>query len=562
MVGLWACVLLCVLAVDAAAENIDAGKARAVMCTACHGISGIGVSDYWPNLAGQKKGYLIKQIKAFRDGVRVDPAMSPMAVHLSDQDVADIAAYYSSLDSSPSNSAESFSNSNGTKVYKFPKIEGTISTDKTSIEAESTDFGGYTKAIPQVVVKPKTIADIAIVVRWANENNLPITPRGTGHTTDGASLSEGGIILKTELLTKVRTLSNGLVEAEAGARVFEVAIEADKSDMHLPASAGFVAQTVGGVLSVGGYFLGAPTEGLMIDHVEELTVVTGAGEIVVCSLDKNPKLFNAALGGLGQFGVIAKAVFKVTPRKKYIHEYYAEYPDVESLIQEMKDSANDKRFHAMDGYTWRDGKAVILLEKVVWSDSPTPFEASDVFSSRNNVVKGSTKFKHTFGYLDYVQRGNVLHGLMGQGLFPWIDVVFPKDRSVEFFKYFAKIVPKDLISGPQDFLSINVIRKKREHQYSIQQLPVTKEGDIYFAASFSPMFKTPEEVERFKEIDKKLLKFAMDLGGKTYVINGLPKDQAQWKQHFGDNWEKVMEAKKEFDPNGIMSTGLPGLTWE
>jgi cytochrome c553 len=51
----------------------------------------------WPNLKGQKEGYLIKQLKAFRDGTRTDPMMSPMAKPLTDADIDNVAAYFSSL---------------------------------------------------------------------------------------------------------------------------------------------------------------------------------------------------------------------------------------------------------------------------------------------------------------------------------------------------------------------------------------------------------------------------------------------------------------------------------
>ncbi len=79
------------------AGDIKAGKSKAALCTACHGVNGISPSEIWPNLAGQKKGYLIKQIKAFRSGDRKDPTMSPMALPLDDKAIEDIAAYFSSL---------------------------------------------------------------------------------------------------------------------------------------------------------------------------------------------------------------------------------------------------------------------------------------------------------------------------------------------------------------------------------------------------------------------------------------------------------------------------------
>ncbi len=80
-----------------AAGDAEAGKAKAGLCAACHGAEGISGNDLWPNLAGQKPGYLIKQIKAFKDGTRKDPMMSPMATPLSDEDIANLAAYFSSL---------------------------------------------------------------------------------------------------------------------------------------------------------------------------------------------------------------------------------------------------------------------------------------------------------------------------------------------------------------------------------------------------------------------------------------------------------------------------------
>ncbi len=77
--------------------DIAAGKLKAATCAVCHGAEGISGNDIWPNLAGQKAGYLVKQMKAFRDGGRKDPMMSPMASPLSDDDIANLAAYYSSL---------------------------------------------------------------------------------------------------------------------------------------------------------------------------------------------------------------------------------------------------------------------------------------------------------------------------------------------------------------------------------------------------------------------------------------------------------------------------------
>ena len=74
----------------------EAGKQKAVVCSACHGVDGNSVNPLWPKLAGQHEAYLAKQIRAFRDGVRVDPTMAPMVSILKEEDIDDIAAYYAS----------------------------------------------------------------------------------------------------------------------------------------------------------------------------------------------------------------------------------------------------------------------------------------------------------------------------------------------------------------------------------------------------------------------------------------------------------------------------------
>ncbi len=79
------------------AADAAAGQAKAVLCAACHGPEGISSNDIWPNLSGQKHRYLVKQIKAFRDGSRKNPSMQPMVASLSDEDIENLAAYYSSM---------------------------------------------------------------------------------------------------------------------------------------------------------------------------------------------------------------------------------------------------------------------------------------------------------------------------------------------------------------------------------------------------------------------------------------------------------------------------------
>lgn len=89
--------VLSILSTSVFAGDAAAGKEKSVTCAACHGGEGISPTGIWPNLAGQKEEYLVAQMKAFRDGARENAQMSPMAANLSDEDIANLAAYYASL---------------------------------------------------------------------------------------------------------------------------------------------------------------------------------------------------------------------------------------------------------------------------------------------------------------------------------------------------------------------------------------------------------------------------------------------------------------------------------
>ena len=84
-------------AISASAADIGAGKRKAVQCAVCHGPNGIAVNPDAPNLAGEAAGYIERQLQAFRSGERKNEQMSIMAKSLSDQDIADLAAWFAAI---------------------------------------------------------------------------------------------------------------------------------------------------------------------------------------------------------------------------------------------------------------------------------------------------------------------------------------------------------------------------------------------------------------------------------------------------------------------------------
>ena len=89
-----------------AAGDAAAGKAKAAVCAACHGADGKAIQPAFPNLAGQHAAYIEKQLQDYKSGARVNALMVGQVAALSDQDMADLAAHFSSLASIQSVASE------------------------------------------------------------------------------------------------------------------------------------------------------------------------------------------------------------------------------------------------------------------------------------------------------------------------------------------------------------------------------------------------------------------------------------------------------------------------
>jgi len=94
-------VSVCLLLAGGNASNagdVKAGRVRAMMCQACHGLDGLSKTPDAPNIAGQIEPYLVTQLQEFKSGLRKNDAMSVVAPSLSDKDIDDLAAYFAAIE--------------------------------------------------------------------------------------------------------------------------------------------------------------------------------------------------------------------------------------------------------------------------------------------------------------------------------------------------------------------------------------------------------------------------------------------------------------------------------
>lgn len=93
--------LVCVLVASGSvcsAGDVKAGRTKALMCQACHGLDGLSKTPDAPSIAAQTEPYIVAQLQAFKSGARKNDAMSVVAPSLSDKDIEDLAAYFSAIE--------------------------------------------------------------------------------------------------------------------------------------------------------------------------------------------------------------------------------------------------------------------------------------------------------------------------------------------------------------------------------------------------------------------------------------------------------------------------------
>jgi cytochrome c553 len=110
------------IAPDAVPANVEAGKAKvAQVCAACHGADGVSVADTIPNLAGQRARYLEDQLRLLKSGARKNPMMNSIAGQLSNDDIANISAYFGTLPGAAAGAKSDFMPTIAKTQVKYPR---------------------------------------------------------------------------------------------------------------------------------------------------------------------------------------------------------------------------------------------------------------------------------------------------------------------------------------------------------------------------------------------------------------------------------------------------------
>ncbi|KAH9546232.1 hypothetical protein CY35_12G083500 [Sphagnum magellanicum] len=248
-------------------------------------------------------------------------------------------------------------------ILELPQLNG---LHLSSAVAVSRDWGLIKHLQAAAVLHPTSVHEIDELIRAvasSSATNLIVAAKGVDHSTNGQSQANKGVVIEMSTMKGViKVMPYGdedcalpFVEASDGELWVNVVQATLKEGLAPNSWTDYLHVTVGGTLcnaSVGGQTF---RHGPQISNVLQLEVVTGKGEIVTCSASKQPVLFFAVLGGLGQFGIITKARILLVPapqKVRWIRAVYSNFEvfrrDQEMLISEMEDQLHT--FDYIEGF--------------------------------------------------------------------------------------------------------------------------------------------------------------------------------------------------------------------
>lgn len=398
------------------------------------------------------------------------------------------------------------------------------------------------------------------VLEVAREHGVPVAVRGSGHSQSGQCLVEDGIVLDMRSMSAVKI--DGVrqtIEAEGGA-TWRSIVDAAFACGLVPRGLTLVVDaTIAGTLSVGGVGSESFRIGPQVNNVLELDVALPEGRVVRCSARENRDVFDSVRAGLGQCGVIVRAVYPLRPCKPRLRTYFFGYRRAEPCVRDLFELHERPRSELLLGFLSpaADKGWTILLavgKEFEWEDElgddvgaglryaeELPYKDAPLWDPSG--IPGHIFFRmHTGSFWNDGNAPRIVH--------PWVDHLFTRDGAVAALD--------ELLSKPPAPLRMG----------TCGLIPVAMSGDA------APLFAVPEAkgmlvgVGMFPNVPAEFADEAVSImrdygskwcvaGGKRYLSGFVDFDsEGAWAAHYGDAWPWFKKMKAEYDPLGLLNPGF------
>ncbi|WP_432489103.1 FAD-binding protein [Kineococcus sp. SYSU DK018] len=449
-------------------------------------------------------------------------------------------------------------------VAAVPDLDGTL---ELAVPARfSRDFGGFVEARPWAVLHAGSEADVAAMLRFAQENRITVAANGQSgedgeqqsHSNHGQALTRGGLQIDMSAFRGLKVSGTKAVvgAGTSWAQLVDAALERGRTVPSLP---DYLHLSIGGTVAVGGIGGSVQRHGLQADLVRAGRFVTGTGEVVQARGGRRRDVLDLARAGAGQVAVTTELEIQLVKARELARITHLHYPDLPAYLDDQQRALRSKLFDHQSGEIVRNAAGdgwEYRLELGCYVDRDRPVRrVEELLAGMGDDA--SRRVTQTLPYRDWVFRVDAFVAALREGGYlsqrkPWLSLLLPGAEVRRFVEEMvADLTPRDLGAG---FCLLSPLDPSR---ISTPAFVLPRGDQVYFLDLLCFPAPGDDGIEGMLERNRRLYDRAVGLGGKRYLIGAIPgMTPDDWRRHFGDErYAALRKAKEEFDPAGVLTPG-------
>lgn len=420
------------------------------------------------------------------------------------------------------------------------------------------------KKYPDILVNAINTEEVSKIMKYAYENNIPITPRGQGTGLVGGSVAiNGGIMLNLSEMNKILELDeeNLTLTVEPGVLLMEISKYVEDKELFYPPDPGEKSATIGGNINTNAGGMRAVKYGVTRDYVRGLEVVLPNGEIMnvggkVVKNSSGYSIKDLIVGSEGTLGIVTKAILKLLPLPKKAISLLVPFPDLEMAIETVPKIIKSKVIPTAIEYMVKD----VILDSEEFLGKKFPDSSSDAYllltfdgnskEEIENAYEGVAHICLESGALDvlisdtserqesiWTARGAFLEAIKASTTeMDECDVVVPRNKIAEFVKYAQELETK--------------------FDIRIRSFGHAGDGNLHIYVLRDELSQKDWE-EKLNNVFEAMYSKANELGGMVSGEHGIGYAKKPFLQESmgEDTMELLKNIKKAFDTKNILNPG-------
>lgn len=445
--------------------------------------------------------------------------------------------------------------------------EENVKTDIIDRYCYSMDASLY-KLIPDVVVFPQSTAHISEIMKFANAEKIPVTPRGAGTGLCGGAVPiKGGIVVDLTMMNRILEidLDNFCVKVEPGVVQNQLNQVLSRHGFFFPPTPGSKKMcTIGGMISTNAGGMTAIKYGVTRNFVLGLKVVLASGEVLnlggkTLKRSLGLDLMQLFVGTEGTLGIITEALLRIMPLPEETAVIVAPFPDINDAakaVNTVLSRITPTAIEIMDSGSIRAVNNYLPELNLPEVDGILYFEVGgshEEVSKQINLIVEICK-NHKSQNIQWTSIPSERQ-MLWQGREAVGGAIMTLDkRLVRVYEAEDVCVPISKI--PEMVKKFQEISKK----YGIPVCLYGHAGDGNIHSGILIDVRNPEEWQKLKNLTREVYETAMLLGGNISAEHGIGILRAEWMGGIlGSELNYIKEIKKVFDPKGILNPGKLGM---